>query len=285
MNKNILLTHIPKTGGVSLNYLLTANPNIKYKHCFHVPLKFVIDDYKDYYKIAVVRDPVERVISGYYYIKSVQKNDKEQNKKQAKLIYKYYPDLLCEAKKKMIKEELEKEELEKEELENNSVSEIVNDKDNNKSENKNVKIPKLPITFRIKIFIYQKMHAKKIKLIKRIKEIENYDIVEFLENFEEYFNLINNNFKIKKDKKHQVSFAVFRPQYLFICDSDDKILSDKIYNIKNFYDELKKEGYIIADNIHNNVSNKTDKIEIKEEIKKKIRNIYKKDYEILSEFF
>lgn len=100
MNKNILLTHIPKTGGVSLNYLLTANPNIKYKHCFHVPLKFVIDDYKDYYKIAVVRDPVERVISGYYYIKSVKENHKKQNKEQAKLMYKYHPDLLCEAKKK-----------------------------------------------------------------------------------------------------------------------------------------------------------------------------------------
>lgn len=210
---------------------------------FHVPLKFVIDDYKDYYKIAVVRDPVERVVSGYYYIKSVQENHKEQNKKQAKLMYKYYPELLCEAKKKMIKEELEKEELEKEELENNSVSE--NDKENknnnNNKNNKNDKIPKLPIKFRIKRFIHQKLHAKKIKLLKRIKEIENYDIVEFLENFEEYFILINDNFKIKKDKKRQVLFAVFRPQYLFICDSEDKILSDKIYNIKNFYTELKNK--------------------------------------------
>lgn len=266
MNKNILLTHIPKTGGVSLNYLLTANPNITYKHCFHVPLKFVIDDYKDYYKIAVVRDPIERVISGYYYIKSVQENLKNQNKKLSELIEKYHPELLCKKKRALLEKQKEKK------------------KESNKKTLKE-KISKLQIKFRIKRYIHQKLHAKKIKLLKRIKEIENYEINDFLDNFEEYFNLINDNFKIKKDKKRQVSFAVFRPQYLFICDSEDKILSDKIYNIKNFYTELKKEGYIIADNIHNNVSNKTDNIKIKEEVKEKIRNIYKKDYEILSEFF
>tara|TARA_Y100000816_G_scaffold266104_1_gene226425 strand:- start:528 stop:809 length:282 start_codon:yes stop_codon:yes gene_type:complete len=74
--RKVLFSHIPKTAGQSTNFMLTANFDIEYKYLMHIPLKSVYKDYKDYFKFTIVRDPIYRCISAYYYIKRLKETRK-----------------------------------------------------------------------------------------------------------------------------------------------------------------------------------------------------------------
>ena len=51
---------------------IDANFDIEYKYLMHVPLKALYKDYIDYFKFTVVRNPIYRCISAYYYIKRLR---------------------------------------------------------------------------------------------------------------------------------------------------------------------------------------------------------------------
>jgi hypothetical protein len=67
-NKNVLFVHIPKTGGMCLSQYLSNNKN--FHNYIHKILRFDNHKYKDFYKISIIRDPVEKLISGFFYYKS-----------------------------------------------------------------------------------------------------------------------------------------------------------------------------------------------------------------------
>jgi hypothetical protein len=66
-DKDILFIHIPKTGGTSIRHLINDNIPKKF-HFGHDPLfSFKIDEVKNKFKFAVVRNPYTRTYSYYHH--------------------------------------------------------------------------------------------------------------------------------------------------------------------------------------------------------------------------
>lgn len=63
----ILFCHIPKCSGTNLNEYLSEKFKDKYEWYIHRILKYDIDKYSNYYKFTVIRDPIERLVSLYFY--------------------------------------------------------------------------------------------------------------------------------------------------------------------------------------------------------------------------
>jgi chondroitin 4-sulfotransferase 11 len=63
----ILFCHIPKCSGTNINDYLQKKDNIDYVWYIHRILKYEIQTYDSYYKFAIIRDPIERLVSLYFY--------------------------------------------------------------------------------------------------------------------------------------------------------------------------------------------------------------------------
>lgn len=99
--KNILFCHIPKCSGTSVNNALEKLPKDRYNYCWytHRILQYDLDKYRDFYKFAIVRDPVQKLCSLYFYqINTIKKlleqgilnNYQEQNWLVLHELYKKY---------------------------------------------------------------------------------------------------------------------------------------------------------------------------------------------------
>jgi hypothetical protein len=67
----ILFCHIPKCAGTSVNDSLQEKYNENYEWCVHKILKYETVNFSDFFKFAVVRDPIERLVSTYFYQKNM----------------------------------------------------------------------------------------------------------------------------------------------------------------------------------------------------------------------
>jgi hypothetical protein len=67
--KNILFCHIPKCSGTSVNIALEKLPKDQYNYCWYIHriLQYDLDKYTNFYKFAIVRDPVQKLCSLYFY--------------------------------------------------------------------------------------------------------------------------------------------------------------------------------------------------------------------------
>ena len=63
----ILFCHIPKCSGTNLNEYLSEKFKDNYEWYIHRILQYDIDKYSNYYKFTIIRDPIERLISLYFY--------------------------------------------------------------------------------------------------------------------------------------------------------------------------------------------------------------------------
>jgi len=64
----ILFCHIPKCSGTNIdNYLSEKYKNDNYKWYIHRILKYDIKIYDCYYKFTIIRDPIEKLVSLYFY--------------------------------------------------------------------------------------------------------------------------------------------------------------------------------------------------------------------------
>ena len=335
--KKVLFAHIPKTAGQSTNFMLTANFNIEYKYLMHIPLKEVYQDYKDYFKFTIVRDPIYRCISAYYYIKRL-KETKNKNyidklsfikltfqekiqKEQKETVNSKYKQKHKDKKIKKLQDRINNidirikhfenllENKSNESNESNQSNESNESNENNNNINikksaknkKNILINKLgklnkklfnPRIIKNKIYKNVKIliNKSKIKRHKRIKELLEGPIEEFIENFQEFYNLTfyKKDFnKIKFSKKEQAINCLWIPQYVYIYDNNDNLLVDKILKMNEFYDYLIENDIIKMNNYtHNKNYNITDYSHlINDKFKETIRKIYKKDYELLGNFF
>ena len=72
-NPNIVFVHVPKTGGTSISrWLLENAPGCKSKavktfYSKHYPYFLLNDEHKKYFSFGIVRNPWERMVSGYFY--------------------------------------------------------------------------------------------------------------------------------------------------------------------------------------------------------------------------
>ena len=65
--KKILFCHIPKCSGTNINYYLSIKKKYNYKWYIHRILQYDIQQYNDYYKFTIIRDPIEKLVSFYFY--------------------------------------------------------------------------------------------------------------------------------------------------------------------------------------------------------------------------
>jgi hypothetical protein len=63
----ILFAHIPKCSGTNTSYQLDKLKNEEYVWYVHKILKYDADKYDEYYKFSIIRDPVEKLMSMYFY--------------------------------------------------------------------------------------------------------------------------------------------------------------------------------------------------------------------------
>ena len=70
---DIIFVHVPKTGGTSVSrWLLKNAPGCKSKtfktfYSKHTPYYLFNDEHKKYFSFGIVRNPWERMVSGYFY--------------------------------------------------------------------------------------------------------------------------------------------------------------------------------------------------------------------------
>lgn len=70
-NQKILFCHIPKCSGTNVHFQLNQKYKTNYKWYIHRTLQYEIHNYEDYYKFTVIRDPLEKLISYYFYTRNV----------------------------------------------------------------------------------------------------------------------------------------------------------------------------------------------------------------------
>lgn len=95
---NILFCHIPKCSGTSINNALENLTKEKYNYCWYIHriLQYDLDKYTNFYKFAIVRDPVQKLCSLYFYqintIKNLLKNKmlRDYQEKNWFTLYKLY---------------------------------------------------------------------------------------------------------------------------------------------------------------------------------------------------
>ena len=219
MSNKILFCHIPKTAGMNINCNLQKNVN--YEYFCHKILKYNIDNYKNFYKFSVIRDPFDRVISVYFYTKGV---------------------IDC----------------------------LINDKNYQVAEIEN----------------YEVAIGNWNKLYNIYKKYNINSIYDYLNNYSKiYYDLIFS--KIDKLKFYNENYdmrfyyiVLFLPQYLFICDNNNNILVDEIFNINNLNELEKKLNINLKNKINKSKRINFDINKIDKDIIMNIKNIYKKDYEI-----
>ena len=308
--------------------MITANFNIEYKYLMHIPLKVVYQDYKDYFKFTVVRDPVYRCISAYYYIKRVKVSKKKNyicrlsfnklilvekiEKEQKETVNNKYKQKEKDKKIKVLQDRIKNIDirikyvqnlLENKSNENNDTN--INSEENKETENKkkiliskfskfskfskklfNPKIIKTKIYRNVKTLI----NKNNIQRKKRINELLEGPIEQFIENFEEFYNLTfyKKDFnKIKFNKKKQADNCLWIPQYVYIYDNNGDLLVDQILKTNEFYNYLIENDIIKMINYTYNKNYNINNYEhlITDKFKETIKKIYKKDYELLSDYF
>jgi hypothetical protein len=82
-SERVLFCHIPKSGGTSVDYLLSKKLEKNYLKLTHGFLRYELEKYEDFYRFSIIRDPVERLVSTYFY----QKNTIETLRNEKKLEY------------------------------------------------------------------------------------------------------------------------------------------------------------------------------------------------------
>jgi hypothetical protein len=76
----VLFCHIPKCSGTNINYYLEKKSDIEhYVWYCHRILKYDLHKYDNYYKFAIVRDPIERLVSLYFYTTNMIQDVKEKD--------------------------------------------------------------------------------------------------------------------------------------------------------------------------------------------------------------
>lgn len=78
----ILFCHIPKCSGLNINHYLSKKYETEYVWYIHRILKYDILEFDNYYKFAIIREPIERLVSLYFY----QSNGIEYLKNQTNLL-------------------------------------------------------------------------------------------------------------------------------------------------------------------------------------------------------
>ena len=78
-DNKILFCHIPKCAGTTINAHLVNNTDTNYVYYVHRILKYDINKYVGYYKFAIIRDPIEKIVSVYFYQTSVINRLKAEN--------------------------------------------------------------------------------------------------------------------------------------------------------------------------------------------------------------
>jgi hypothetical protein len=73
---NLLFCHIPKCGGTSVNSSLEKIPKTKYNYKYntHKILKYDINLYNNFYKFTIIRDPIDRLVSLFFYQENMIKD-------------------------------------------------------------------------------------------------------------------------------------------------------------------------------------------------------------------
>ena len=330
--KKVLFAHIPKTAGQSTNFMLTANFDIEYKYLMHIPLKVVYKDFDDYFKFTIVRDPIYRCISAYYYIKRLKETRKRNfidrlsyiklnikqkiDKEQKETINNKYKQKKKDKKIKILQDRIKKIDIRikhvqnllenksnesnesnksNESNESNKSNESNESNENNSNNQESAKNKKKILISKLgKLGKFSKKlfnpRIIKNKRQKRINELLEGPIEEFIENFEEFYNLsfYKKDFnKIKFSKKQQADNCLWIPQYIYIYDNNDNLLVDKILKMDEFYDYLIKSDIIKMNNhTHNKNNNITDYSHlITDKFRQTIKKIYQKDYELLGNYF
>lgn len=82
-SEKVLFCHIPKSGGISVDYVLSKKIKKNYEKYTHGFLRYDLAKYEDFYRFSIIRDPVERLVSTYFY----QKNTIEELRNNKKLEY------------------------------------------------------------------------------------------------------------------------------------------------------------------------------------------------------
>jgi hypothetical protein len=65
-SSNVLFCHIPKCGGTNINAYLQKHAH-NYTWYIHRILKYDIQQYTEHYKFAIIRDPIDKLVSLYFY--------------------------------------------------------------------------------------------------------------------------------------------------------------------------------------------------------------------------
>lgn len=73
-----IFVHIPKTGGVSLSASLFGNLGGGHRPIYEYYKIYSPKEFRDYFKFAIVRNPWDRLVSGYHFLKEGGLNDKDQ---------------------------------------------------------------------------------------------------------------------------------------------------------------------------------------------------------------
>lgn len=211
----ILFCHIPKCGGTSINSVLQKKYKENYTWYCHRILQYDIDNYINNYKFTIIRDPVQKLVSLYFY----QKNIIERLEKQKNLN------------------------------------------------------------------TYQCGNFNKIKNL--YDKYNIFDIQTFLNNYEIFYKneieqYIDNLEYINSVKDMSCYYICgYLPQYLFICDDNENILVDDVFNIDNL-SPLNEKLHINTNvklNTHKNSTDNYNKHVTEKDIHM-IRNIYAKDYQL-----
>jgi len=66
-NHMILFCHIPKCSGTNTDEYLSNKFKHTYERYTHRILQYDIHNYTDYYKFTIIRDPIEKLVSLYFY--------------------------------------------------------------------------------------------------------------------------------------------------------------------------------------------------------------------------